>query len=53
MPYCNDKDTDEYLVRKRKLTSNWSFVAREFGESIVWGKANDNRSNIYWCVLGT
>jgi hypothetical protein len=34
-PYCNDKDTDKYLVRKRKLTSNWSFIAKEFEESIV------------------
>jgi len=33
----------QILVIRRKSvpTSNWFFIAREFGESTLWRKAND------------
>jgi hypothetical protein len=34
-------DTNLMIRRESVLTSNWSFIAREFGESTEWGKAND------------
>ena len=36
--------------RDSEPTSNGSFIAREFGEPTVWGKANDGIEYDDWCI---
>jgi len=38
------------IRRESEPTSNGSFIAREFGEPTVWGKANDGIENDDWCI---
>lgn len=43
MPFGNRADTDLNVIwHESELTSNWSFIVREFGESYYEGKANDD-----------
>ncbi|TLM73390.1 hypothetical protein FDY93_19055 [Microbulbifer harenosus] len=42
MPRCNGADTGSNFARREsEQTSSWCLIAREAGEPILWGKAND------------
>lgn len=51
-PCCNGADTGLNVTRpERGPTSDGSFVARDVGESLAGGKANDNRGvSTAWCI---
>jgi len=51
-PCCNGADTGFNVTRpERGPTSDGSFVARDVGESLAGGKANDNRGiPTAWCI---
>ena len=51
-PCCNGADTGFNVTRpERGPTSDGSFIARDVGESLAGGKANDNRGvPTAWCI---
>ncbi len=51
-PCCNGTDTGFNVTRpERGPTSDGSFIARDVGESLAGGKANDNRGvPTAWCI---